>query len=106
MSTKSPSDCLILAKDIIFGEVEKLSERAKDKDSLDKTDADILNNYVKSLMLLNKDEREEAKSTNLQTMTDDELEQETKLALDFLSKKDKTDEQKTTNNDKKPKGDG
>jgi hypothetical protein len=85
----TPSDCLDQAKDVIYGEISKLCTKASLRKLLDKTQADILNNYVKTLVLLNKDERDDVKGANLEATSDKELEDLAKQAVKYLEQKEK-----------------
>ena len=55
-------------------EIKKLEELSRNSDEpLDRTNAAILNDYLKSILLARKDEREVARNENLTAMGDDDL---------------------------------
>lgn len=55
-------------------EIRKLEELSRNSEEpLDRTNATILNDYLKSILLARKDEREVARNENLTAMGDDDL---------------------------------
>lgn len=80
----------IIEKEI--DKIRKLSEESEEP--LERANATILNDYLKSLVMARKDEREIAKSEALAQMQDSELEKLAAEALKFLeeTKGDKGDE--------------
>ena len=107
---RTPSACLDTALEIVAGEVSKLKVRSEAEEALSKEESDMLNNYVKTLVLLNKDEREASKALDLKTKSDDELAELAKEAMAFLAqdKEEKQDEPdkptESPSNDQKDEG--
>jgi hypothetical protein len=90
----------ILAKD-----VKKIEDLAKEDSTLDKVEATKLTDYIKTLIAVHKEEREQVRADQLVTKSDEELENLAKQALEFLNapgneeepKKEERNEQEDTN---------
>lgn len=66
-------------------EIKKLEELSRGSDEpLDRNQAAILNDYLKSILLARKDEREVARNENLTAMNDDDLAALARKALEEL----------------------
>lgn len=85
----SSSKCLESALSIVFTEVEKIKEQSYDVECLSKEKADMLNNYVKTLLLVNKDEREVMKQESLSTRSNEELIELAEEATKYLEEERK-----------------
>ena len=72
------------ALEILDKDLSKIKKLAEDEKTLDRNEATKLTDYIKTLISVHKDEREQAKSTNLLAKSDDELEELAKQALEFL----------------------
>ena len=77
-------DSLEKALDIINGEVIKLAKLAECADPLERGHAAMLNDYVKTLVSVRKDEREQARGEDLAARSDEELDELAKEALKYL----------------------
>tara|TARA_R110002126_G_scaffold172712_9_gene321530 strand:- start:776 stop:1027 length:252 start_codon:yes stop_codon:yes gene_type:complete len=79
-----------IAKTIMEREIKKLEELSKtSSDPLDKSQAQILTDYLKTMVLANKDGREVAKTEALEAMEDGDLQELARQALAVLDKGDK-----------------
>lgn len=92
------------ALSIIEGDLSKINQISKDSEPLDRIQAQKLTDYVKVLIIAAKNEREAAKVEGLNEISDEELEEMAKLALQELQpkkqKKGKKDGNKKSNKDK------
>ena len=73
------------ALEIIDKDISKIKKLAEADETLDRGEATKLTDYIKTLLSVHKEEREQAKSDNLPGKSDDELEDLAKKALDFLN---------------------
>lgn len=89
----SPELCISKALQIINREIDKLAKLSEESpESLDRSDSSNLNDYLKSLLLLSKEDREVAKSSNWQSKGDEELEELAKEAIKFIEENKKQNE--------------
>jgi len=99
------SKTLETALEIIENEISKLKklsklsklQRSKSKSQpLDRNDVASLTEYVRSLVIARKDEREETKGESLETRTDSEIDSLALQAINYLEahKKDETNAKK------------
>jgi hypothetical protein len=86
-------DSLDKALLIVTQEVEKLFVKSKDVKPLDRSEASALTDYIKTLVIVRKDERDAIKSDPMSSKTDDELKDLAKQALEYLKSQEEPDEQ-------------
>ena len=72
------------ALDIIDQDIAKIQKLSKEEKTLDRSEANKLTDYIKALLSVHKEEREEIKSLSLQSKGTDDLEELAKQALDTL----------------------
>jgi len=78
------------ASAIMEREIEKLEKLSKScPEPLDKSQAQILTDYLKTMVIANKDNREATKSEALATMNDGDLEALARQALAVIDEGDK-----------------
>ena len=102
----TPETCLDVAIQIVCMEVSKLQVKSLANDPLGRESSISLNEYIKTLISLQKENREAAKGMKLNTMTDEELEALAKEALEVLSDDKEIEDElsaKPANKNKKPK---
>lgn len=81
----SISETLEKSKAIIEREIDKIDVISKLKEHLDECTSKQLCDYNKTLILLDKNERESAKADDLTKLTDEEIEQKLHEAITYLS---------------------
>jgi hypothetical protein len=81
------------ALEIVDQDVKKIKKIAESNDTLDRNEANKLTDYIKTLISVHKDEREQLKSTNLLAKTDEELEALAMEAMKFLEDNEPEEEQ-------------
>ena len=74
------------ALDILDQDIAKIKTLAAAPETLDRSEASKLTDYIKVLIAVNKEEREQIKSENLLSKSDEDLEELAKEALKFLGK--------------------
>lgn len=98
---RSPEQVLEIAAQIVNHEIDKLKKLSEGENILARESAQILNDYIKSLILLQKEEREALKGLGLETKTDKELEELARQALAVLeASKENEDSESTKATDK------
>ena len=75
------------ALNILNVDLKKIKELASSEAPLDRTEATKLTEYIRVLITASKNEREVAKLNNLETISDEELEELTEKALRNLGAK-------------------
>lgn len=81
------ADTLNDALNILNVDLKKIKELASSEAPLDRTEATKLTEYIRVLITASKNEREVAKLNNLETISDEELEELTEKALRNLGAK-------------------
>lgn len=84
------------ALEIVIQEVDKLHIKSKSEALLDRAEASALTDYIKTLVMIRKDDREAFKSDPMSNKTDDELKDLAKQALEYLKSQEEPNEQPTT----------
>jgi len=87
------------ALEIIGKDVEKIKVLATSEGTLDKTEASKLTDYIKTLINVHKEEREQNKADSLLTKTDTEMEDLVAEAIEFLKVKPENKEPDTETTD-------
>ncbi len=83
---------------IVHEDIEKIKKLSEGEETLDRTEANKLTDYIKALIAVHKEEREQVKAENLLAKSDSDLEDLAKQALEFLREEDQeTDDAKPTN---------
>ena len=72
------------ALDIVSEDIAKIKKLSEAAETLDRAEANKLTDYIKALLSVHKEEREELKAMSLQTKGVEDLEDLAKEALDFL----------------------
>ena len=80
-----PNNILAKALSIIANEVDKLEVLSGKATHLDRSEASILTDYVKTLVSVRKDERDIAKSDDIQGKSDEELLKLAQEAMDYIA---------------------
>ncbi len=104
-STPSPEYCIVKSLQIINRELEKIDTYSKSNpEPLERSDSSSLTDYLKTLLLLNKEDREASKGMNWQTKSDEELEQLAQEAFKFIKETPKNEKRKPKNPSKPARG--
>lgn len=77
---------------IVGDELDKLGILSEGEEPLEGRQSSSLTDYVKVLLLVNKDDREQAKGENLESKGDEDLEALARQAVKFLNKEPKNGE--------------
>ena len=96
-------DTLQDALSIIHKDVEKIKKLSEDDKTLDRTEATKLTDYIKTLIAVHKEEREQLKSDSLTTKSDDDIEELAKQALEYLNQSQQPEQGPAPIEDKDPK---
>ena len=83
------------ALQIVVQEVNKLHVKSQGEVPLDRSEASALTDYIKTLIIVRKDERDASKSDPISNKTDDELKDLAKQALKYLESQETPNEQPT-----------
>ena len=86
---KTPADMLDEVLSIISLELQKIKTKAEDTDTLQLTDSKSLNDYARTLASTNREKRESAKGSKVESLQDDELMKLAEEALKTLKDGDK-----------------
>jgi len=73
MSIKTPADMLDEVLNIISLELGKIKVKAESEDTLALTDSKSLNDYARTLASTNREKRESAKGSKVESLKDEEL---------------------------------
>lgn len=92
------TDVLDKALDTLTREIDKLFVKSQGEDPLDRSDASSLTDYIKTLIIVRKDDRDAAKADPMSTKSDEELFDLAKQAIEYLNQteeKEKKDAEPT-----------
>ena len=95
MSTSTTYKTLESALDIISEDIAKIKTLSAGDTTLDRSEANKLTDYIKALLSVHKEEREELKSLSLQSKGIDDLEDLAKEALTSLGMTPEGDDEET-----------
>ncbi len=90
------------ALDILDKDITKIKKLSSDKKTLDRGESSKLTDYIKTLLLVRKEDREQLKSENVLTKSDQELEELAKQAIEFLKEDEEKDTEEDNDSDDKP----